>query len=107
VWRKHCIAGNRANFLLYKTPEAEAKYCVPQLTVTPVCVVRAAITGSAQYTLLLLQSYNMSEGCVDLTSDPELEPSGVVQRRTRDTGESLRILLVHNIESFDKGVSNL
>ncbi|KAL0048318.1 hypothetical protein WJX82_000739 [Trebouxia sp. C0006] len=27
----------------------------------------------------------MSEGCVDLTSDPELEPSGVVQRHARHT----------------------
>jgi len=41
-----------------------------------------------------------------LTSDPELEPSGVVQRHARHTGESLRVLLLHNIESFDKGVSD-
>ena len=63
---------------------------------TPVSAVRAATTGSVQDTLLQLQSRNMSEGCVDLTSDPELEPTGVVRRNARHTGESLGVLLAHN-----------
>ncbi|KAA6428486.1 MAG: crossover junction endonuclease EME1B-like [Trebouxia sp. A1-2] len=46
----------------------------------------------------------MSEGCVDLTSDPELEPTGVVQRNARHTGESLEFYWLIIIESYDKGI---
>ena len=41
-----------------------------------------------------------------MTSDPELEPTGVVQRNARHTGESLEFYWLMTIESFDKGVSD-
>ncbi len=49
----------------------------------------------------------MSEGCVDLTSDPELESTGVVRRKARHTGESVELYWLITIERFDNGVSDL